>query len=92
LKVGNTPGVGWPPSPASTNFKLQIPCYRLLESVPIKRTHERLQSRADQPGSLAGRPPPGSTGLWLLHPTSSCQVHYRGDTYFGGTAIFLVVS
>jgi hypothetical protein len=37
---------GQPPSPASTDFKLQIPCYHLLESVLMKQTHERLQSGA----------------------------------------------
>jgi hypothetical protein len=31
-----------PPSLASTDFKLGIPCYRLLESVPVKQTYERL--------------------------------------------------
>jgi hypothetical protein len=35
-----------PPSPASTDFKLRIPCYRLLESMPVKQTHERMQSGA----------------------------------------------
>jgi hypothetical protein len=35
---------GRPRSLASTDFKLQIPCYRLLESVPVKQTRERLQS------------------------------------------------
>jgi hypothetical protein len=33
---------GRPPDPASTDFQLQIPCYHLLESVPMKPTHERL--------------------------------------------------
>jgi hypothetical protein len=77
--------VGRPPSPASTDFKLQIPCYRLLESVPMKQTRERLQSGA-------GWLPPGSTGQWPLHTASSCQVHSCGDTYFGGIPIFLVIS
>jgi hypothetical protein len=43
---------GQPPSPASTDFQLWISYYRLLESVPMKPTRERLQSGA-------GRPPPG---------------------------------
>jgi hypothetical protein len=43
---------GRPPSTASTDFKLRIPCYHLLESVPVKKNHERLQSRDDRPGSL----------------------------------------
>jgi hypothetical protein len=34
------------PSPASTDFKLQIPCYCLLESMPVKQTCESLQSGA----------------------------------------------
>jgi hypothetical protein len=34
--------VGRPTSLASTDFKLQIPYYRLLESVPVKQTDERL--------------------------------------------------
>jgi hypothetical protein len=38
---------GRPPSPASTDFKLWILCYCLLESVPVKQTHERLQSGAN---------------------------------------------
>jgi hypothetical protein len=79
------PGVGRPPSPASTDFKLRIPYYRLLEIVPVKQTHKRLQSGADWP-------PPRPTGQWLLHHTSSCQVHSCGDTYFGGILFFLVIS
>jgi hypothetical protein len=42
---------GRPLSPASTDFKLQIPYYRLLESVLVKQTHERLQSGAGQPAT-----------------------------------------
>jgi hypothetical protein len=84
--------VDGPPSPASTDFKLWIPCYRLLESVPVNQTHKRLQSGADWLGSLAGQPPPGPTGQWPLHNASSCQVHSCGDTYFGGIPIFLVIS
>jgi hypothetical protein len=55
----------------------------------MKQTCEMLQSGASQLGSLAGRPP---TGQWPLHTASSCQVHSRGDTYFGGIPIFLVIS
>jgi hypothetical protein len=76
---------GQPPSPASTDFQHRIPYYRLLESVPVWKMHERLNSGAD-------RPPSGTTGLWPLHTASSCQVHSRGDTYFGGIPIFLVIS
>jgi hypothetical protein len=83
--------VGRSPSPASTDFKLQIPYYRLLESVPKKQTCERLQSGADRPGTWADQPPPGPTGQWLLHTASSCQVHSRGGNYFGGIPIFLVI-
>jgi hypothetical protein len=52
---------GRPLSLASTDFKLQIPCYHLLESVPMKQIRERLQSGACRLGSLAGPPPPGPT-------------------------------
>jgi hypothetical protein len=83
---------GPPPSPASTDFKLRISCYRLLESMPVKQTHERLQSGTGQPESLAGWPPPGPTSQWPLHTASSCQVHSRGDTYFGGILIFFVIN
>jgi hypothetical protein len=58
----------------------------------MKPTHERLQSGVDRLGSLAVRPPPGPTGWWPLHTTSSCQVHSRGDTYFGGIPILLEIS
>jgi hypothetical protein len=37
---------GRPPSLASTDFKLWIPCYHLLDCVPMKQTHEMLQSGA----------------------------------------------
>jgi hypothetical protein len=71
---------GRPQGSASTDFQLQIPHYRLLKSVTVKPTCERLQSGADQPGGLADRPPLGPTGQWPLHTVSSCQVHSRGDT------------
>jgi hypothetical protein len=58
----------------------------------MKPTHERLQSGADRLGSLAGQPPPGPTDQCPLHTASSCQVHSRGDIYFGGIPIFLVIS
>jgi hypothetical protein len=57
---------GRSPSLASTNFELRIPCYGLLESVPVKQISERLQSGADRPRSLAGRAPPRPTGQWPL--------------------------
>jgi hypothetical protein len=47
--------------PASIDFRLQIPCYRLLESVTMKPTHERLQSGVYWSGGLADRPPPRPT-------------------------------
>jgi hypothetical protein len=75
---------GRPPSLASTDFKLQISCYCLLERVPVKQTRERLQSRAS-------RPPLGPTSQWPLHTAFLCQVHSCGDTYFGGIPIFLVI-
>jgi hypothetical protein len=74
-----------PSSLASTDFKLQIPCYRLLESVLMKETRKTLQSGA-------GRPPPGPTGQWPLYTASLCQVHSLGDTYFGGIPNVLVIS
>jgi hypothetical protein len=52
---------GWSPSLAFTDFQLLIPCYRVLESVPVKPIHERLKSGAGRPGSLAGRPSSGFT-------------------------------
>jgi hypothetical protein len=84
--------VGWPSSSASTNFQLWIPFYCLLESVPVKPTRERLQSGVGRPGSLAGWPTPGPTSQWPSHTASFWQVHSRGDTYFGGIPIFLVIS
>jgi hypothetical protein len=74
-----------PQGPVSTDFERQISCYRLLGSVTVKPTHERLQSGAS-------RPPPGPTSQWSLHTTFLCQVHSRGDTYFGGIINFLVIS
>jgi hypothetical protein len=80
-----------PLSLTSTDFKLRIPCYHLLESVSVKQTREKMQSAAGQPESLDGRPPLGFTGQWPLHTALSCEVHSRGDTYFGGILIFLVI-
>jgi hypothetical protein len=74
-----------PWGPASTDFTLQIPCYCLLESDTMKPTHKGQQSWAD-------RPPPMPTGPRPLHTASSCEVHSRGDTYFGGIPIFFVIS
>jgi hypothetical protein len=81
-----------PWGPASTEFWLRIPCYRLLESVTVKPTLEGLQSGAGRPGGLAGWPPPGLTGQRPLHTVSLCQVHFQSDTYFGGILNFLVIS
>jgi hypothetical protein len=47
-----------PWSLASTDIQLGIPLYRLLESVTMKPTHERLQGGPGRPGGLADRPPP----------------------------------
>jgi hypothetical protein len=65
---------GWPPSPASTDFKLRILCYCLLESMPVKQTRERLQSGASHRGSLASRPPLGPlvSGLCTMPPRVRC--------------------
>jgi hypothetical protein len=54
---------------ASTDFQLQVPCYRLLESVPVMATRERLQSGVGWPRCLVGWPPSGPTGQWPLHAT-----------------------
>jgi hypothetical protein len=43
-----------PWSSASANLQLGIPLYRLLESVTVKTTRERVQGGADRPGGLAG--------------------------------------
>jgi hypothetical protein len=75
---------GWPRGLASTDFRLWIPYYRLLDSVTVKLTRERLQSGAV-------RPPHGPTSQRPLHTASSCQVHSQGDTYFGGIPNFLVI-
>jgi hypothetical protein len=45
----------------------------------MKQTHERLQSGANRPGSLVGRPPRRPTGQWPLHNASSCKVHSLGS-------------
>jgi hypothetical protein len=63
-----------------------------LESVTVKPTHDMLQGGAGRPSGLANWPPPGSTGQRPLYISSSCQVHPRGDTYFGGIPNFLVIS
>jgi hypothetical protein len=82
---------GRPRGPAFSDFRLRIPCYHLLETVTMKPTRERLQSGASRSGGLADRPPPGPTGQRRLHTASSCQVHFRGDTYFGRILYFLVI-
>jgi hypothetical protein len=82
----------WPWSSASIDLQLGIPLYRLLESITAKPTHEWLQGGAGRPGGLAGRPLLGPTGQRPLHTASSCQVHPRGDTYFGGIPNFLIIS
>jgi hypothetical protein len=83
---------GRPWSLASTNLQLGILLYRLLESVTVNPTHERLQGGVGRLGGLADWPPPEPTGQWPLHTTSSYQVHPRGDTYFGGIPNFLIIS
>jgi hypothetical protein len=50
---------GWPWGSASTNLQLGIPLYRLLESVTVMPTRERLQGGAGWPGGSAGRQPLG---------------------------------
>jgi hypothetical protein len=82
-------GQAW--SLASTDLQLGIPLYRLLESVTMKPTRERLQGGADRLEGLASRPPPRPTGQQPLHTASSYQVHLWGDTYFGGIPNFLII-
>jgi hypothetical protein len=79
----------WPWDAASTDSRLQIPYYYHLESVTMKLTYERLQSRVGRPRGLADRPPPRPSGQRPLKTTSSCQVHSRGDTSFGEIPNFL---
>jgi hypothetical protein len=83
---------GRPWSGASNDSRPWVPFHRLLESVTAKEAHGRLQSGAGRPGSLASWPPTRPTRQWLLHTASSCQVHSRGDTYFGRIPHFLVIS
>jgi hypothetical protein len=82
--------VGWPShmdgqtwSSASTDLQDQIRLYRLMESVTVNPTHERLQGGADWPEGLAGRPPLGPLviGLCTLPP------HVR---YTPGVTLILV--
>jgi hypothetical protein len=63
---------GPPWSSASTDLQLGIPLYRLLESVTLKPTYERLQGWAGRTGGLVSRPPPRPTGQWPMHAASSC--------------------
>jgi hypothetical protein len=64
---------GRPPSLASTDFQLQIPCYHLWESMPVKPTHERLQSGAGRGVWLAGHPlGPLVSGLCTLPSHVRC--------------------
>jgi hypothetical protein len=90
---------GWPShmaehprAPASNDFQLQNSYYRLFESVTVKLTCERLQNGAARAGCLVGQRPPRATSQGPLYTTSSCQVHSRGDTYFGVIPNFLVIS
>jgi hypothetical protein len=69
---------GQPWSLASTDCQPRIPDYCLLESITVKASFERLHSGADRSESLADWPPMGPTGQWLLHTTSSCQMHSQG--------------
>jgi hypothetical protein len=81
-----------PSSAASTDSKPQVPFHHLLDSVTTKETLRRLQSGADRLRSLADRPPTGPTCQWPLHMASSCQVYFRGDTYFGRIPNFLIIT
>jgi hypothetical protein len=77
---------------ASTDLQLGILLYHFLVSVTVKPISERLHGGDGRPGGLAGRPLPGPTGQRPLHTASSCQVHPRCDTYFGGIPNFLIIS
>jgi hypothetical protein len=74
---------GRPWGPASTDIWLWIPYYRLLESVTLKPTHERLQCGASRLGGMAGRHAlsPLLSGLCTLPP------HVR---YIPGVTLILV--
>jgi hypothetical protein len=75
--------VGQPRGLASINFRLQITCYHLLESVIVKLTHERLQSGAGCHGVWPVGHPLGPlvSGLCTLPP------HVR---YSSGVTLILV--
>jgi hypothetical protein len=73
-----------PWSSVSTDLRLRIPLYHLLESVTAKPSRERWRGGA-------GRPPLGPTGQRPLHTASLCQVHPRGDTYFVRIPNFLLI-
>jgi hypothetical protein len=77
----------WPRGPTSTDFLLRIPCYRLLESVTVKPTRERLQSGTGQPAT-----PWTHWSKQPLHTAFSYKVHSQGDTYFDGILNFLLIS
>jgi hypothetical protein len=73
-------------SSASTDLQLRIPLYHLLERVIVKTTRERLKGGAGRPAT------PGPAGQLPLNTGSSCQVHPRSDTFFGGILNFLVIA
>jgi hypothetical protein len=73
---------GRPRGTTSTDFQLWIPCYRLLESVTVKPTYERLQSGAGLGVWPVGhRLGPLVSGLCTLPP------HVR---YIPGVTLILV--
>jgi hypothetical protein len=77
---------GRPWGPASIDFWLQIPFYRLLKSITVKPTHARLQSGAswpNQPGGLVDRPPASP------HVNDICTLPPR-VMYIHGVALILV--
>jgi hypothetical protein len=78
---------GQPYGSASTALALSFSCRHVYTKPRAKLTY----NLAGRPGDLDGRPPPRPTSQRPLHTASSCQVHPRGDTYFGRIPNLLVI-
>jgi hypothetical protein len=65
---------GRPSSPASTDFKVWIPCYRLLESMLVKQTREGMQVGSVSQGVWPTGHPlvPLVSGFCTLPPPVKC--------------------
>jgi hypothetical protein len=77
---------------ASTDFLQHLGLPLLVET----HVHEAVcqtDIKHSRPARGFGRPAtPGPTSQRPLYTTSLCQVHPRGDTYFGGIPNILVIS